>query len=110
MTIHEHELRAYFDDLHAEEAGTAPSFGSMRAGLLGSELSSTRATRRLPRVWWLAAAAAVVVAAGIIALRARAERRPALVQIDPSILNWSSPTDGLLQAARRLTSVSPGGL
>lgn len=101
MTIGDDELRAHFDDLRAEDDAAAPAFDPPRP---------VTVPRRLRRSVWLGAAAMIAVAAGLVALRARAHRKPVTVQIDPSVLTWTSPTDGLLQAARQLTSTSGGGL
>ena len=96
MTIADEELRAHFNDLRAEDAGTVPAFAvPANAPHVG----------RLPsRAWWLAIAATIAIVATLAGLRARARVTPAVVRVDPSILNWTAPTDGLLREARELTA------
>ena len=96
MTIYDDELRAHFGDLRAEDAAAAPVFALPPA-------SAPRPSRS-SRAVWLAAAAVVAIAATLVVLRERPRVNASVVRIDSSVLNWASPTDGLLRDARALTS------
>lgn len=99
MSSLDHDVRAGFDALREQDGASAPEFRGMCAAAV-PRAGITR--RRLRRGVWLAAAAAACIAvASTIVVSRRAREK--LVQINPEVLNWRAPTDGLLRMSRQVT-------
>jgi hypothetical protein len=111
VTSFDDETRAHFDDLRAEDSAHAPEFSALwrdaehRANALPS-------SRRVHRTWWLAAAASAIVAATLLVRQATHEKGTGDAAVAdttgyPSIVSWTSPTDGLLRMSQQQTITSP---
>jgi hypothetical protein len=105
MNSPDDEIRAHFDDRRAEDAVDAPAFSTMWSDV--ERRASAPVSRRPNRAVWLGvAAAAALISATLVVRSADRSRQPVAATIAdsaeyPSIVSWTSPTDGLLRASQR---------
>lgn len=108
MSSFDEETRAHFDDLRAEDSAHAPKFSTLWSDA-GRRASPPAVVRRARGTWWLAAAASALIAATVLVARRPPHETQTVADTVgyPSIVSWTSPTDGLLRMSQQSTMTSP---
>ena len=107
MNDFEFELKKRFAELRADDDTSAPSFASVRNRGPG-DVEAVRDRRRRPRWFPLAFVAAVAAALTAVWVTTRVPSRSDRAGLEgllrdssSRVFQWTMPTDGLLQSARR---------